>query len=148
LIDDVDFKILKYVCEGIYSYNELGKLCGIGRSTAYRRIDRLEKEGIIRRRIMAIPNFEKINFSAVIVGLNLNPKDLDKTVPFLKTQHQVKFIWLTYGTHDLILTILCDKGNVGECLHNLKRALQTLGVTPTKFDISVSITWEKMHLTP
>jgi len=141
-------KILRYLCRGIYSYNELAKLCGVGRNTIYRRIDKLEKTGIIRRRITAIPNFEKLNFSAVIIGLNLSPKDMDKTISFLNAQHQVKFLWRTYGEHDIILTILCDKDDVGKCIYNLREALEKLNIQLKKFDISVSVIWEKMRLVP
>jgi len=148
LIDDLDRKIVRFMCRGVYSYTELGKLCKVGRSTIYRRVDRLERTGVIRRRVMALPNFEKLNLSAVIVGLDVNPRDLDKTVSFLKRQHPVKLLWKTFGTHDLIFTILCDKGDVGKCIYNLRKALGKLSVTPTKFDVSISISWEKMYLSP
>ncbi|MFX1351902.1 MAG: Lrp/AsnC family transcriptional regulator, partial [Promethearchaeota archaeon] len=87
--DDIDQKIVKYVCSGIYSYEELAKLCDVSRNTIYRRIANLEKNGTIERRIMAYPNFEKLNLSAVIFGMNVSPKDLDKTVDFLKSQTRV-----------------------------------------------------------
>jgi len=44
-LDELDFKLLKYICTGFYSYDELAKLCGVGRNTVYRRINRLEKMG-------------------------------------------------------------------------------------------------------
>jgi len=62
----------------------LAKLCKAGRNTIYRRIDKLEKEGIIKRRIMAIPDYKKLRYSAVIIGLNLSPKDTDRAISFLK----------------------------------------------------------------
>jgi len=148
LIDDLDRKIVRYICSGIRSYDELGKLCKVGRSTIYRRVDKLERMGVIRKRVMAIPNYEKLNLSAVIVGLDVKMKDLTKTVSFLKKQHQVKFLWTTYGTHNVIFTILCDKGDVGTCINNLRKALENLNVTPTRFDVSISISWEKMYLSP
>jgi len=133
---------------GVYSYDELGKLCKVGRSTIYRRVDKLERMGIITKRIMAIPNYEKLNFSAVIIGMEVSMRDLAKTVSFLKRQNQVKFLWTTYGTHNLVFTILCDKGDVGNCINNLRNALEKLNVTPTRFDVSISISWEKMYLSP
>jgi len=104
--------------------------------------------GIITKRIMAIPNYEKLNFSAVIIGMEVSMRDLAKTVSFLKRQNQVKFLWTTYGTHNLVFTILCDKGDVGTCINNLRNALEKLNVTPTRFDVSISISWEKMYLSP
>lgn len=148
MIDDLDRKIVRYMSNGVYSYDELGKLCKVGRSTIYRRVDKLERMGIITKRIMAIPNYEKLNFSAVIIGMEVSMRDLAKTVSFLKRQNQVKFLWTTYGTHNLVFTILCDKGDVGTCINNLRNALEKLNVTPTRFDVSISISWEKMYLSP
>ena len=136
------------MCRGVYSYGELGELCGVARSTIYRRIGKLEKDGLIKRRIMALPNFEKLGLSAVIIGMDLNPGDQDKVVSFLKTQHSVKFLWTTFGTHNVVFTILCDKESVGMCIYNVREALEKLGVTPTRFDASVSITWEKTDICP
>jgi DNA-binding Lrp family transcriptional regulator len=44
-------KILKYMSEGLYCarvYNDLAKRCGVGRITVYRRIAKLEEEGLKR----------------------------------------------------------------------------------------------------
>jgi len=147
-IDDLDRKIVRYVSNGVYSYNELAKLCGAGRNTLYRRIDKLEKMGVIARRIMAFPNFEKLNLSAVIVGMSIESADLDRTADFLKRQHQVKFLWKTYGAHDLVFVIICDKGDVGTCIYNLRKALEKLSVKPLGFDVSPSFSWEKTDLSP
>lgn len=80
-------KILRYLSKGLYSYEDLAKHCGVGQNTVYRRITKLEKEGVIKRIIMAIPDFSKIGFSAVFIGMNLNTKDIDRAVSFLKIQH-------------------------------------------------------------
>ena len=147
-VDDLDRKIVRHICNGVYSYEELGKLCSASRNTIYRRIDKLEKLGIIDRRIMAFPNFGKLNLSAVIFGMNVSPKDIDKAISFLKKQHQVKFLWKTYGTHDIVFAIVCDKGDVGTCIYNLKSALQKLDITTAQLDSSTSVSWEKIDLSP
>jgi len=97
---------------------------------------------------MAFPNFEKLNLSAVIIGLNISTKDIDKAIAFLKRQHQVKFLWKTYGTHDIVLAIVCDKGDVGTCIYNLRNALEKLKINVTEFDTSTSVSWEKIDVTP
>jgi len=147
-VDDTDQKIIRYICTGVYSYEELAKLCNASRNTIYRRISKLEKMGVVTRKIMAFPDFEKLNLSAVIIGMNVSPKHLDKLVNFLKKQHQVKFLWKTYGTHDLVLSIICDKGDVGTCIYNLKNALEKLEIEPVKLDSSTSVSWEKIDLSP
>lgn len=147
-VDDLDRKIVRHICSGVYSYNELAKLCNVGRNTVYRRIDKLEKMGIITRRIMAFPDFGKLNLSAVIMGMDVNPADLERTAEFLKRQHQVKFLWKTYGSHDLVFAIICDKGDVGTCIYNLRQALEKLNIQQTRLDASTSVSWEKIDLCP
>ncbi|MFX0097590.1 MAG: Lrp/AsnC family transcriptional regulator [Candidatus Hodarchaeota archaeon] len=146
--DDLDRKIVKHICSGIYSYEELANLCDVSRNTIYRRIANLEKEGVIERRIMAYPDFERLNLSAVIFGMNVSPRDLDKTVDFLKGQIKVKLVWKTYGAHDIICVIICDKREVGECIQNMKKALEELDITVLQMDSSTSISWERTDLSP
>ena len=147
-MDELDKKIVHYICSGVYSYSDLAELCNVGRNTIYRRIDKLEKMGIITKRIMAVPNFGKLNLSAVIVGLDVSLEDMERTVDFLKKQDQVKFMWKTYGAHDLVFTIICNKGEVGNCIYALRKGLENLKVRVAKFDVSPSISWEKFDVTP
>lgn len=148
VMDDLDRKIIRYLCSGIHSYRELGELCDAGSNTVYRRISKLEGMGIITRRISAFPNFEKLNLSAVIIGMNVRTEDLERTIVFLKRQRQVKFLWKTFGTHDIIPVIICDKADVGTCIFNLRHALEKLKIRVTDFDTSTSVTWEKIDVTP
>ena len=147
-IDDLDRKIVKHICSGVYSYRELAELCQAGNNTVYRRIDRLEKMGIIKKRISALPSFEKLGLSAIIVGMNLTTADIDKTVRFLKRQSQIKLVWKTYGTHDIVAVLVCDKGDVGACIFNLRNALEKLNIKVLSFDTSTSVVWEKIDLSP
>lgn len=147
-MDDLDRKIIRHICSGVHSYDRLAKLCNAGRNTVYRRIDKLEKMGMITRRISAFPNFETLNLSAVIVGMNVNAEDMERAVSFLKGMHQVKFLWKTYGTHDIVCAIICDKGDVGTCIYNLREALEKLDIKVMDFDTSTSISWEKIDVTP
>lgn len=147
-LDELDRKILKHICSGVYSYSQLEKLCDAGRNTIYRRIDRLEKKGIISRKILAFPDYAKLNLSAVVIGLNVKNEDLDKTSEFLRDLNHVKFLWKTYGTHDILLILVCDRGEVGDIIYELKQALVKIGIQPLKFDASTSITWEKIDLSP
>jgi len=146
LVDELDRKIVSFMSGGVYSYGELAKLCGVGRSTIYRRVEELERKGVIRRKVMAVPDFEKLGLSAVIIGMDMYPNELERVVPFLKEHDRVKLLWKTYGTHDIVLAILCDRDDIGSCIHDLRKELAELGVTPAKFDVSISISWEKMQL--
>jgi len=44
--------------------------------------------------------------------------------------------------------MICDKGNVGESLYELKKELEESGIHPKKLDASTSITWDKIDLSP
>lgn len=148
MIDSLDQKIVSHMCNGVYSYNELARLCNAGRNTIYRRIEKLEKEGIIRKRIMAIPNFDKLDLSAIIIGANVSIEETEKVIEFLKKQPHVKFLWKTYGTHDIVFTMLCSKNDVGKCIYSLRTELAKLKINITKFDTSGSVSWEKIDLNP
>ena len=147
-LDSLDRKILQQICGGVYSYDEIAKSCNAGRNTIYRRIEKLEETGVITKRIGAFPNFEKLNLSAVIVGMNVRTVDIDSASNFLKAQNHVKFLWKTYGTHDLLFVMICDKSNVGESLYELKKELEESGIHPKRLDASTSISWDKTDLAP
>jgi len=84
----------------------------------------------------------------VIIGINVSTEDIEKTITFPKEQHQVKLLSKTYGIHDIIFTVVCDKADVGTCIYNLRNALHELEIKVDSFDTSASVTWEKIDVTP
>lgn len=46
------------------------------------------------------------------------------------------------------MTILCDKDDVGTYIYNLRKALEELNISVSRFDTSVSVVWEKMLIFP
>ncbi|MFX1598833.1 MAG: hypothetical protein ACFFC5_07185, partial [Promethearchaeota archaeon] len=78
----------------------------------------------------------------------VSPRDLDRAVDFLKGPTKVNFLWKTYGTYDIIFAIICDKADVGTCIHNLKKALEEHDIKVIRLDSSTSISWEKIDLSP
>jgi DNA-binding Lrp family transcriptional regulator len=148
VLDEMDKKIVTYLCSGTYSYKELAKLCHVGRSTIYRRIDRLEKTGAISKRIMAIPNFTKLNLTAITATMDIGQSDVDQVIAFLKRQPKVKLLWRSYGASNIVVVSVCDKGSEGECVAEMRKTLEEMGVKTNKFEASVSFVWEKVYLTP
>jgi DNA-binding Lrp family transcriptional regulator len=146
VLDELDKNIMHHICKGVYSYTELGQICNVERSTIYRRIKKLENMNVISRKVMAIPDFTKLNLSALCIGMDVMHEDLDKTIDLLKEHAQVKFLWKTYGTHSVIAVIICNKGEEGQTILNLKKTLEKLKIL--KFDISVGFSWEKVDFTP
>lgn len=147
-LDEIDRKILHYACDGIYSYTELGKLCQVGRNTIYRRLDRLEKMGAIKKLVTAVPGYDKLNIAAVHIGLNVRQIETDKAVEILKRLPRVKFLWKTYGTHSVTMVMFCEKDKIGEDVFDLKISLEKEGIDAHHMDVSTSFSWEKIDFSP
>ena len=148
VLDDLDKKIISYVCGGIYSYNNLAKQLGVSRATIYRRIERMEESEFITRMVMAIPNFTKLGLTAITIALDISHSDKDRVIEFLKHSPKVKFLWRSYGNFNITAVIICDKGEEGDCISKLRHHLEEMGVNIRKFEAAVSFAWEKVDLNP
>jgi len=147
-LDALDKKIILQLCNGVYSYAELAEKCGVGRNTIYRRVSRLEAEKVIDKRVRAIPSFTKLNLSAICVMMDVAQSDVEPLINFLKKQVQVKFLWKTFGSYNITTVILCNRGEEGNCISNLREVLEKMRVNLHKFEASVSFTWEKIDICP
>lgn len=147
-LDELDKKIISHICRGIYSYNDLAKLCDVARSTIYRRIHLMEESDIISKRIMAIPNFTELDLTAISIFMDINQVDVDKVVDYLKSVPKVKFLWRSYGSFNVTTVIICDKGEEGQCISNLRELLEKKEIHLKKFEAAVSFAWEKVDLSP
>jgi DNA-binding Lrp family transcriptional regulator len=144
-LDDLDRKILLHLSKGVNSYSELAEKCGVARNTIYRRISRLEEGKIIDRKIRAIPNFMILNLSAICVMMDIAQSEVNKVINFLKRLSQVKFLWRTFGAYNITAVIICNKGEEGKCISNLREVLEKMRITPNKFETSISFSWEKIE---
>jgi DNA-binding Lrp family transcriptional regulator len=145
-LDELDKKILHEICSGIVSYDDLAKTLNVTRGTIYRRIDRLEKNGAIEKKIMAIPNFKILNPSAVCIGMEAAYEDTEKVIEALKQQAHVKILWKCYGAHNIIAVLICEKGNEGETITSLRQLLSNLSTSD--YHISVGFEWDKVDISP
>lgn len=148
VLDDLDKRIIHHICSGVYSYKDLGQRCKVGRNTIYRRIKRLEDKRIINKIITAIPNFKSLELSAIGIMIDVAVTDMDQTIEFLKRLPNVKFLWKSYGTHNITAVIACDKGDEGKCIFKVRETLEKKNVKVHKFDASISFSWEKVDLSP
>jgi DNA-binding Lrp family transcriptional regulator len=121
------------------------KKCDVTRSTVYRRVTNLEKEKIITRQIRVALDFEKIGLVAINFGLNLEPKDEENAVATLKKMANVKMIWRSYGSHNIVLLVFCQKGEEGKTIDKMRRIFEELAVT--SFDTCVGYSGEKTDMT-
>lgn len=145
-IDDLDKKIIQEMGKGINSYEALAQKCNVTRSTIYRRVNRLEEIKVITRQTRVILDFEKLGRIAVAVGINVAQKDEQKVIDALKKREEVKMMWRTYGAHNLILILICSKGDEGNKINKLRALLEEF--TVKSVDICVGFGWEKMDITP
>ena len=139
-LDDLDRKIILHLSKGVYSYAELAEKCGVGRNTIYRRISRLEAEKMIDMMVRAIPNFTKLSLSAICVMMDIAQSDMERVMGFLKRQPEVKFLWRTFGAYNITTVFICNKGEEGNCISNLREALEKMQVSMKKFETSISFT--------
>jgi DNA-binding Lrp family transcriptional regulator len=147
-LDELDKKIILSLSRGVHSYAEIAERCGVGKNTVYRRISRLESEKIIDRRFRALPNFTKLNLSAICVMMDVAQSDVEKVLRILKRQSQVKFIWRTFGASNITTVIICNKGEEGKCISNLRGLMEKMRVKLNKFEAAISFTWEKIDFSP
>jgi DNA-binding Lrp family transcriptional regulator len=145
-LDALDKGIIQSMSRGVYSYDELAEKLHVTRSTIYRRIDRLEKTDIISKRIMGVPDYTKLGLSAILIGIDIAHEDTAAAVDLLVKQNDIKLVWKTYGKHNLIVAIVCEKGCEGQAIFDLRERLAKLKVTG--FDYSIGFSWEKVDFSP
>jgi DNA-binding Lrp family transcriptional regulator len=146
VLDELDRRILHELCTGIYSYGQLAETCNVTRNTIYRRVDRLEKAHIISKKIMAIPNFEKLELSAICIGMDVAYEHLDNVIDIIKQLTETRCLWRAYGAHHIILLMGCEKGNEGMAIAKLRKAL--VKFKTAKLHVSIGFGWEKMDFAP
>lgn len=147
-LDELDKCIMHHICQGIYSYADLAKTCNVTRGTIYRRINRLEKMHVISRKIAAIPNFEMLNLSSICIGINIAQEHEDKAIDLLRNLSQVKFIWKTYGTHNIVAIVACNKGEEGEFILKLREMLAKMKIEHQPPAVSIGFNWQKVDIAP
>jgi DNA-binding Lrp family transcriptional regulator len=142
----LNMKIIQEMAKGIGSYEELAQRCGVTRSTVYRRVVNLEKEKVITRQIRIALDFEKLRRVVINFGINVEPKNEERAVATLIKLANVKMLWRTYGAHNLVLIVFCDKGEEGKVIDELRHIFEELNVT--SFESCVGFSWEKNDMTP
>ena len=145
-LDELDKKILQYLSSGTSSYEELAHTCNVTRNTVYRRIAALENRGIIKNTLNCIVNLERMDITPVTIGVTIPQTEVDKAINMLAINSSVRFLWRTYGEHNLVLVAFCAKGKEGEIIQEISAGLEKLNAEA--IHISVGFVWEKMSYSP
>ncbi len=106
-ITGIDIRILKLLSKNArLTYKELAEMLGTTRQRISRRMDRLERNGVIKK-YTVIPDYGALGYVHVILGITLKPTaDLDKVIPTLVEDENIKVIQRSLGSHNLVLHIV------------------------------------------
>jgi len=146
LVDDLDKRILHEICGGIYSYDDLARTLNVTRSTIYRRIENMEKQNLITKKIMAIPDFERLNLSSILVAVTAAFDDVSECIEHLKGLPNTKLLYRCYGAHQAYALITSEKGNESQVIESIQMALKDKKTI--SYIVSVGYKWEKVDLAP
>jgi DNA-binding Lrp family transcriptional regulator len=145
-LDELDKKILHEICTGINSYDDLAQTLNVTRGTIYRRIEKLEKNNVIEKKIMAIPNYKILNLSAICIGMEVAYDDTEKVSEAICKLPNVKLLWKSYGVHNVIAILACEKGNEGETITSLRQLLSKFRTS--EYHISIGFEWDMVNISP
>ncbi len=116
--------------------------------TVYRRIKSLQEEGYLKEKMLGIPDLEKMVFTFIIVGMNVEIDSMDRAVSLMREMDRIKTIWETYGQHNIVIVMLCEKENVGDCINEIKKYLTEKNIEINSFDVSTAVESHKLDLSP
>jgi hypothetical protein len=106
----------------------------------------LEKMGITQKTTRVAVNYDKLGISTISIALNVPQKNQNPMISQLKLFSRVKEIYKTYGSHNIVLVLRCDRGEEGRTINNVKDLLERFAVTD--IDVSVWFECEKNDTTP
>ncbi|WP_297069972.1 Lrp/AsnC family transcriptional regulator [Thermococcus sp.] len=134
-ITGIDIRILKLLAKNArLTYKDLAELLDTTRQRVSRRMDRLERNGIIKK-YTVIPDYDALGYMHVFLGITVKPgTDVDEVIDALKDDENVIIIQKAVGSHNLILQMICPKDmkEMDKMLSNITkkvRAIDQLDVT-------------------
>ena len=109
-INGIDIRILKLLAKNArLTYKELAEILGTTRQRISRRMDRLERNGIIKK-YTVIPNYDALGYVHVILGITIKPSvSIDEIIPALVEDENIKIVERALGSHNLVIHIVGPK---------------------------------------
>ncbi len=109
-INGIDIRILKLLSKNArLTYKELAEILGTTRQRISRRMDRLERNGIIKK-YTVIPDYDALGYVHVILGITVKPTtNIDEIIPILVEDENIKLVQRAIGSHNLVIHIVGPK---------------------------------------
>jgi DNA-binding Lrp family transcriptional regulator len=103
-IDDLDLKILNLLLSnGKLSYRKLAQRLGVSTATIMARVNRLEKEGIVRK-YSAVLDYEKLGYDvSVIIDVRVSKGKLFEVEKRIATHPNVRAVFDVTGAFDTLI---------------------------------------------
>jgi DNA-binding Lrp family transcriptional regulator len=105
-LDDVDRRLVRLLTvDGRLSVNELARQANVSRATAYARLDRLRRDGVITAfRAVVDPIAAGLGIAALIF-VDVEQNTWVEARERLRTIAGVEYLALTSGVHDIVLLV-------------------------------------------
>jgi len=144
-IDEIDRKIINILVKnGRASFSDIGRELGIGISTAFKRINDLLENGIIKRATILLDN-EKVGLNATaFIGIVCDKKNKESILMELRRIEEIVEIHETLEHYDFIIKIRnSDIKNLKEKVIN--RLLSIDGVLETNVSLVLKTVKEECY---
>lgn len=111
-MDEIDVKIIELLRQdGKKTLRELKEVLGISEPAIQKRINKLLREGVIKRYTIEIDE-KKVGYGiSSFLGIDIEPEALVDVQTKIKEFSEVKELYLTTGDHSLIAYVECKDQN-------------------------------------
>jgi len=126
-IDKVDIQLINLLAKNSrLTYKELAEQLKTTRQRISRRLEKLEKMGVIKKYTI-IPDFERLGYVYVILGITLKPgASVDEIIEKLKDDTDIKIIERAIGSHNLVIHLVAPKDmrDIEKRIHEISRKIE------------------------
>ena len=143
MIDDIDLKLLKLLSQNSRaSLRELARSLGVAVSTVHMRLQKLIREGLIKR-FTIIPDYERLGYPiTAVILVSVEGGAIEEVASRLREEHNLIAVYDVTGDYDLVLVgkfrSMSDLNSFLKRLnkmHAIKRTVTSVALKVFKEDI-------------
>jgi len=111
IMDEKDIKIIELLLQNSrISYTEIGKILGVSEATVRKRVENLERNGVIRKYTIEVDP-TKLGYKIVaITGVDTEPQHFLTVARKLAEMEEVKWVATSTGDHMIMTEIWAKDG--------------------------------------